>query len=153
MQLPRSIIEFYYKNDKLNDPMVSEEHITAFGWATPQEIDEVMSLALRINDFLVGLFLGIGIRLVDFKVEFGRLWEQRADAHRAGRRDQPRLLPPVGHRQSTSWTRIASAATWAACSRPIRRSRAAWASDREPAAARHRAGACVLEAEQPRSSE
>ncbi len=76
MQLPRSIIEFYYKNDKLNDPMVSEEHITAFGWAAPQDIDEVMSLALRINDFLVGLFLGIGIRLVDFKVEFGRLWEQ-----------------------------------------------------------------------------
>ncbi|HEX6609476.1 MAG TPA: phosphoribosylaminoimidazolesuccinocarboxamide synthase [Hyphomicrobiaceae bacterium] len=75
-QLPRSIIEFYYKSDKLNDPMVSEEHITAFGWANPQEIDEVMSLALRINDFLVGLFLGAGIRLVDFKVEFGRLWEQ-----------------------------------------------------------------------------
>ena len=76
MQLPRSIVEFYYKSDKLGDPMVSEEHITAFGWASPQEIDEVMSLALRINDFLVGLFLGIGIRLVDFKVEFGRLWEQ-----------------------------------------------------------------------------
>ena len=75
MQLPRSIIEFYYKADKLNDPLVSEEHITAFGWATPQEIDEVMQLALRINDFLVGLFLGIGIRLVDFKVEFGRLWD------------------------------------------------------------------------------
>ena len=75
-QLPRSIIEFYYKKDELNDPMVSEEHITAFGWATPQEIDEIMQLALRINDFLVGLFLGIGIRLVDFKVEFGRLWEQ-----------------------------------------------------------------------------
>ncbi|RTL71661.1 MAG: phosphoribosylaminoimidazolesuccinocarboxamide synthase, partial [Hyphomicrobiales bacterium] len=67
--LPRSIIEFYYKNDALGDPMVSEEHITAFGWATPPEIDEVMALALRINDFLVGLFLGIGIRLVDFKVE------------------------------------------------------------------------------------
>ncbi|MEO1205674.1 MAG: phosphoribosylaminoimidazolesuccinocarboxamide synthase [Pseudomonadota bacterium] len=74
-QLPRSIIEFYYKDDKLGDPMVSEEHITAFGWAAPQEIDETMQLALRINDFLVGLFLGIGIRLVDFKVEFGRLWE------------------------------------------------------------------------------
>jgi len=74
-QLPRSIIEFYYKDDALNDPMVSEEHITAFGWATPQEIDEIMQMALRINDFLVGLFLGIGIRLVDFKVEFGRLWE------------------------------------------------------------------------------
>jgi len=73
--LPRSIIEFYYKADNLNDPMVSEEHITAFGWANPQEIDEVMQLGLRINDFLVGLFLGIGIRLVDFKVEFGRLWD------------------------------------------------------------------------------
>lgn len=73
--LPRSVIEFYYKDDKLNDPMVSEEHITAFGWATPGEIEEIMSLALRINDFLIGLFLGIGIRLVDFKVEFGRMWE------------------------------------------------------------------------------
>ncbi len=54
MQLPRSIIEFYYKNDKLNDPMVSEEHITAFGWATPQEIDDIMALAIRVNDFLTG---------------------------------------------------------------------------------------------------
>ncbi|MEO0728749.1 MAG: phosphoribosylaminoimidazolesuccinocarboxamide synthase [Pseudomonadota bacterium] len=73
--LPRSIIEFYYKSDELDDPMVSEEHITAFGWATPHEIDEIMSLALRVNDFLVGLFLGAGIRLVDFKIEFGRYWE------------------------------------------------------------------------------
>jgi phosphoribosylaminoimidazole-succinocarboxamide synthase len=74
-QLPRSIIEFYYKNDALNDPMVSEEHITAFGWASPQEIDDIMALAIRVNDFLSGLFLGVGIRLVDFKMETGRLWE------------------------------------------------------------------------------
>lgn len=74
-QLPRSIIEFYYKNDALGDPMVAEEHITAFGWATPQEIDDVMALAIRVNDFLCGLFLGVGIRLVDFKMECGRLWE------------------------------------------------------------------------------
>ena len=73
--LPRSIVEFYYKSDKLGDPMVTEEHITAFGWANPQELDDIMSLALRINDFLSGLFLGVGIRLVDFKCEFGRLWE------------------------------------------------------------------------------
>src|ERR1700675_3185866 len=73
--LPRSIVEYYYKNDKLGDPMVSEEHITAFGWATPQEIDDVMALAIRVNDFLSGLFLGVGIRLVDFKMECGRLWE------------------------------------------------------------------------------
>ena len=73
--LPRSIVEFYYKNDELGDPLVSEEHITCFGWANPQEIDELMHLALRINDFLSGLFLGIGIRLVDFKLEFGRWWQ------------------------------------------------------------------------------
>ena len=73
--LPRSIIEYYYKSDELGDPMVSEEHITAFGWATPQEIDDIMALAIRVNDFLTGLFLGIGIRLVDFKIECGRLWE------------------------------------------------------------------------------
>ena len=74
--LPRSIVEYYYKNDKLGDPMVSEEHITAFGWAAPQDLDDILSLALRINDFLSGLFLGVGIRLVDFKLEFGRLWNE-----------------------------------------------------------------------------
>jgi phosphoribosylaminoimidazole-succinocarboxamide synthase len=74
-QLPRSIIEFYYKNDQLGDPMVSEEHITAFNWASPQEIDDMMHMAIRINDFMTGLFLGIGIKLVDFKIEFGRLYE------------------------------------------------------------------------------
>ena len=73
--LPRSIVEYYYKSDELDDPMISEEHITAFGWASPQELDEMLSMALRINDFLSGLFLALGIRLVDFKVEFGRLYE------------------------------------------------------------------------------
>jgi phosphoribosylaminoimidazole-succinocarboxamide synthase len=72
--LPRSIIEYYYKNDALHDPWVSEEHITAFGWASPQDLDDMVNLTIRINDFLSGLFLGVGIRLVDFKVEFGRLW-------------------------------------------------------------------------------
>ena len=73
--LPRSIVEYYLKADELNDPMVTEEHITAFGWASYQEIDEIMSMALRVNDFLSGLFLGVGLKLVDFKLEFGRLWE------------------------------------------------------------------------------
>jgi phosphoribosylaminoimidazole-succinocarboxamide synthase len=73
-QLPRSIVEYYYKSDALNDPMVSEEHITAFGWANTQDLDEMMAMSLRVNDFLSGLFLGIGIKLVDFKLEFGRLW-------------------------------------------------------------------------------
>ncbi|EKN00153.1 MULTISPECIES: phosphoribosylaminoimidazolesuccinocarboxamide synthase [Acidocella] len=74
-RLPRSIVEYYYKNDSLNDPMVAEEHITAFGWATPPDMDDIVHLTLRINDFLTGLFLGVGITLVDFKLEFGRLYE------------------------------------------------------------------------------
>ena len=73
--LPRSIVEYYYKSNDLHNPMVTEEHITAFGWAVPQELDDIMALSLRINDFLVGLFLGTGLRLVDFRLEFGRLWE------------------------------------------------------------------------------
>ena len=73
--LPRSIIEFYYKNDKLNDPMVTEEHITAFNWAQTQEIDDMLAMTLRVNDFLTGLFAGVGITLVDFKIEFGRVFE------------------------------------------------------------------------------
>lgn len=73
--LPRSIIEFYLKDDKLGDPMVAEEHITAFNWAATQEIDDMMALTLRVNDFLTGLFAGVGITLVDFKVEFGRIYE------------------------------------------------------------------------------
>ncbi len=74
--LARSIIEYYFKSDALGDPMVSEEHITAFSWATTHELDEIMQMALRINDFLSGLFVGIGIRLVDFKLEFGRLYDK-----------------------------------------------------------------------------
>jgi len=73
--LPRSVVEYYYKKDELGDPMVSEEHITAFGWASTQDLDDIMQLSLRVNDFLTGLFLGIGIRLIDFKLEFGRLYE------------------------------------------------------------------------------
>lgn len=73
--LPRSIIEFYYKSDELNDPLVAEEHITAFNWATTQEIDDMMALTLRVNDYLSGMFNAVGIRLIDFKLEYGRLYE------------------------------------------------------------------------------
>jgi phosphoribosylaminoimidazole-succinocarboxamide synthase len=73
--LPRSIIEFCYKKDELGDPMVTEEHITAFNWASHQEIDDILAMTLRINDFLTGLFAGAQIKLVDFKVEYGRLYE------------------------------------------------------------------------------
>ncbi|HTV87860.1 MAG TPA: phosphoribosylaminoimidazolesuccinocarboxamide synthase [Stellaceae bacterium] len=72
--LPRSIIEYYYKKPELGDPLVAEEHITAFGWAGARELDEIVQTTLRVNDFLTGLFLGVGIRLVDFRLEFGRLY-------------------------------------------------------------------------------
>ncbi len=72
-KLPRSIVEFCLKRDDLGDPVIAEEHIHAFGWATPEELDEIIAMTLRINDYLQGMFAGVGIRLVDFKIEFGRL--------------------------------------------------------------------------------
>jgi len=73
--LPRPIIEFYYKDDALHDPMVSEEHITAFGWASQQDLDDIVALALRVNDFLSGTMMAVGIKLIDFKIEIGRIYE------------------------------------------------------------------------------
>lgn len=78
--LPRSIIEFYYKDDKLGDPLVTEEHITAFRWAAPHELDEMVHLATRVSDFLSGLFTGVGLRLVDIKLEFGRIYDEHGNA-------------------------------------------------------------------------
>jgi phosphoribosylaminoimidazole-succinocarboxamide synthase len=73
--LPRTIIEYYYKDDALGDPMITEEHIACFGWASQEELHDIADMAIRVNDFMCGLFAGIGIRLVDFKLEFGRIWE------------------------------------------------------------------------------
>ena len=72
--LPYPLVEFYYKNDALNNPMVPESHIVALGWADPFELEEMVALAYRINDYLNGLFAGINIRLIDFKIQFGRLF-------------------------------------------------------------------------------
>lgn len=74
-QLPRPIIEFYLKDDALGDPIVSEEHIIAFNWASQQDVDDMIALALRVNDFMSGLMYGVGIRLIDFKIEIGRVFE------------------------------------------------------------------------------
>jgi phosphoribosylaminoimidazole-succinocarboxamide synthase len=73
--LPRPIIEFCYKDDKLGDPLVAEEHIIAFGWASQQDLDDIVALALRVNDFMSGCMLAVGIKLVDFKIEVGRVWD------------------------------------------------------------------------------
>ncbi len=141
-QLPRSIIEFYYKNDKLNDPMVSEEHITAFGWATPQEIDDIMALAIRVNDFLCGLFLGVGIRLVDFKMECGRLWENDMMRIVVGDEISPELVPALGHQVERQARQGSLPPRSRRPDRGLhRRRQAARHHERERAAAGHRPGA------------
>ena len=73
--LPRPIVEYCYKDDKLGDPLVTEEHIAAFGWASQQDMDDILSLSLRVNDYLSGLMYGVGIKLVDFKIEVGRVYD------------------------------------------------------------------------------
>ena len=74
-QLSRPVVEYCYKDDSLGDPLVSEEHIAAFGWASQQDMEDVLSLALRVNDYLSGVMYAVGIRLVDFKIEIGRIYE------------------------------------------------------------------------------
>ena len=92
------LIEYCLKDDKLGDPIISREHILNFKWLSVTELDLINNQCLRINDYLQGLFRGIGIKLVDFKVEFGktksnetiiladeispdtcRLWDQETD--------------------------------------------------------------------------
>ena len=66
------LVEYCLKNDDLGDPLVSREHILAFKWMDVFELDFIYEEVRRINDFLQGMFRGVGIKLVDFKVEFGR---------------------------------------------------------------------------------
>ena len=70
--LNNTLVEFCLKNDSLGDPIIAPEHIFTFDWASPDELEFIVEVTLRINDFLTGLFLGIGVKLIDFKLEFGR---------------------------------------------------------------------------------
>ena len=74
--LERPLLEYCYKKDELEDPIVSKEHIYSFGWATEKEIKEIDIITLRINDILTGIFRGIGIKLIDFKIEYGKAWNK-----------------------------------------------------------------------------
>ena len=66
------ILEFFYKSDPLGDPMINECHVDIFGWATKEEVEILKSEGLKINKLMVDFFRDRKIRLVDFKVEFGR---------------------------------------------------------------------------------
>mgnify|MGYP006164921511 FL=1 len=74
--LERPLLEYYLKNDELGDPLISKEHIYSFEWATEKEIKIIDKMSLRINDILQGIFRGVGIKLVDFKLEYGRIWNK-----------------------------------------------------------------------------
>ena len=74
--LERPLLEYCYKKDELEDPLISKEHIYSFGWATENEIKIIDKMTLRINDLLTGIFRGIGIKLVDFKIEYGKSWNK-----------------------------------------------------------------------------
>ena len=74
--LEKPLLEYCYKKDELQDPLISKEHIYSFGWATENEINEIDKTTLRINDLLLGMFRGVGIKLVDFKIEYGKAWNK-----------------------------------------------------------------------------
>ena len=70
--LKRPIVEFYYKDDELGDPHISTEHIDVLNIATPEEVQALYDGGLKVNDVLRPIFEGIGVELIDFKLEFGR---------------------------------------------------------------------------------
>jgi len=70
-QLPQPLVELYYKNDQLGDPLLTPERLQLLQLATPEQVDAIKQMALQINQFLIGFFQECGITLVDFKLEFG----------------------------------------------------------------------------------
>lgn len=76
MRLARPIIEFSVKDDDLGDPLIAEDHILALGTVSEEELDDIIDMSRQINDFLRGMFAGIGIELVDFKLEYGRIEDE-----------------------------------------------------------------------------
>ena len=77
--LRNPLLEYYLKNDDLGDPLISKEHIYSFEWAEKKEINVIDAMSLKINDILQGIFRGVGIRLVDFKIEYGRIWNKERE--------------------------------------------------------------------------
>ena len=66
------VLEFSYKCDELDDPMVNESHILAAGFATKEDLDTISSMSRKINEIMCEFFASVGVELIDFKLEFGR---------------------------------------------------------------------------------
>jgi phosphoribosylaminoimidazole-succinocarboxamide synthase len=73
LELPTAILEFFYKNDELADPLMNEDHIHMLNVASRVEVERIRSLAFRVNEVLKPFFAELGIRLIDFKLEYGKL--------------------------------------------------------------------------------
>ncbi|ANE42608.1 phosphoribosylaminoimidazolesuccinocarboxamide synthase [Deinococcus puniceus] len=71
--LPRPVVEYCYKSDALGDPLINTDTAVSLGWATETELARIRELALQVRDFLTPFFLARGIKLIDFKLEFGKL--------------------------------------------------------------------------------
>ena len=69
--LPRPLVELYLKDDALGDPIITEDHALLFGWSTQEQLNKIKEITLKVNSLLSEYFLGLGIILVDFKLEFG----------------------------------------------------------------------------------
>ena len=74
--LEKPLLEYCFKNDELSDPLISKEHILTFGWATEKELNLIDKSTHRINDILSGMFRAINIKLIDFKIEYGKVWNK-----------------------------------------------------------------------------
>lgn len=76
MELKCPILEFSYKNDELGDPMINNSQAIACGIATQEEIDVISDMAYKVNDYMKEFFAGVGIELIDFKLEFGKFYDK-----------------------------------------------------------------------------
>ena len=72
-KLRKPLLEYYYKEDTLDDPMISRDHVETFGWATKSELKKIERMSTKINRLLISMFAKKKIVLIDFKIEFGRL--------------------------------------------------------------------------------
>ena len=75
-KMAKTVLEYYYKDDELGDPLINCSHIYAMNLATPEEMDKIAEIALKVNQLLIDFFKPLNVTLVDFKLEFGRFHDE-----------------------------------------------------------------------------
>jgi len=112
--MKKTVLEFCYKNDELGDPMINDYHIFAMEYATPEQVEEIKEMSFKINELLIEFFIARGLKLIDFKLEFGlhkgqviladeispdtcRLWDAETNA----KMDKDRFRRDLGNVEET----------------------------------------------------